>query len=91
MSGRVRIGIDLGGTKIEGIALDRSDEVARLLVDTPRDDYPATVEAVAALVETLEERAGVGASVGLELPVATAVDDSMKRAMAMGSLADQVA
>ena len=35
----LRIGIDLGGTKIEGIALDGSREVARLRVDTPRDDY----------------------------------------------------
>ena len=68
MSGRVRIGIDLGGTKIEGIALDGSDEIVRLRVDTPRDDYPATVEAVATLVETLEQRAGAGASVGLGIP-----------------------
>lgn len=54
----MRIGIDLGGTKIEGIALDGSAEIARLRVDTPRDDYPATVEAVATLVEALEQRAG---------------------------------
>jgi predicted NBD/HSP70 family sugar kinase len=31
----MRIGIDLGGTKIEGIALDDSREVARLRIDTP--------------------------------------------------------
>ena len=54
----MRIGIDLGGTKIEGIALDGSVEVARVRVDTPRDDYPATVEAIARLVETLEARTG---------------------------------
>jgi fructokinase len=54
----IRIGIDLGGTKIEGIAFDGSDEVARMRRDTPRDDYPATVEGVAAVVEALEQRVG---------------------------------
>ena len=68
MSGRVRIGIDLGGTKIEGIALDGSHEVARTRVETPRDDYPATIEAVAALVEELEPRAGPRGSVGVGIP-----------------------
>ena len=68
MSGRVRIGIDLGGTKIEGIALDGSHEVARTRVATPRDDYSATVEAVAALVEELEPRAGPRGSVGVGIP-----------------------
>jgi fructokinase len=58
VSGRVRIGIDVGGTKIEGIALDGSHEVARMRVDTPRDDYPATVEAIAALVDALEQHTG---------------------------------
>ena len=64
----MRIGIDLGGTKIEGIALDGRDEVARLRVDTPRDDYPATVEEVAALAEALEVRAGASGSVGVGIP-----------------------
>jgi fructokinase len=54
----VRIGIDLGGTKIEGIALDGSREVARRRVETPRDDYAATVAAVVALVHALEAHAG---------------------------------
>src|SRR5204863_9122915 len=64
MTDRVRIGVDLGGTKIEGILLDGSDEILWLRVDTPRDDYAATVEAIAALVEVLEERAGLRGSVG---------------------------
>ena len=64
----MRIGIDLGGTKIEGIALDGGDEIARHRVDTPRDDYPATVEAVAALVEALEPRVGQRGSVGVGIP-----------------------
>jgi len=68
MTDRVRIGIDLGGTKIEGILLAGSDEILRLRVPTPRDDYEATVEAVASLTESLEQRAGVRGSVGVGIP-----------------------
>jgi fructokinase len=64
----VRIGIDLGGTKIEGIALRGSDEVARMRVETPRGDYSATVETVATTVEALEQRAGSRGSVGVGIP-----------------------
>ena len=64
----MRIGIDLGGTKIEGIALRGSDEVARMRLETPRGDYAATVEAVAATVEALEQRAGSRGSVGVGIP-----------------------
>jgi fructokinase len=54
----MRIGIDLGGTKIEGIALaDDGRELARRRVPTPREDYEGTVSAVASLVADLE-RAG---------------------------------
>lgn len=64
----MRIGIDLGGTKIEGVALDGRHEVARMRVDTPRDDYSGTVDAVVALVHGLEERAGARGSVGVGIP-----------------------
>ena len=64
----MRIGIDLGGTKIEGIALDGSHEIARKRVETPRDDYSATIEAIAALVEALEQRIGLRGSVGIGIP-----------------------
>jgi fructokinase len=64
----MRIGIDLGGTKIEGIAMRGSDEAARMRVDTPRGDYPATVETVAALAEALEQRTGSRATVGVGIP-----------------------
>jgi len=51
----MRIGIDLGGTKIEGIVLDASGaERARLRVPTPAGKYGATVAAVAKMVEALE-------------------------------------
>jgi len=64
----MRIGVDLGGTKIEGIALRGSEEVARIRVGTPRGDYAATVEAVAALVETLERQTSSHATVGVGIP-----------------------
>ncbi len=60
---RLRIGIDLGGTKIEAIALDGSREVFRKRVATPRADYEATVRAVAGLAK----EAGEG-SVGVGIP-----------------------
>src|ERR1035437_4999439 len=59
MTGRVRIGIDLGGTKIEGLALDESGaEIARLRIPTPQHDYAATVKAIADVVDDLERRIG---------------------------------
>jgi len=58
MSARVRIGIDLGGTKIEGLALDQAGkEIARLRVLTPKHDYPATVKAILEVVNYLDRRA----------------------------------
>ena len=62
--GRVRIGVDLGGTKIEAIALGADGrEVFRKRVSTPRGDYDATVSAIAGLVKD----AGEG-SVGIGIP-----------------------
>jgi fructokinase len=65
---RRRIGIDLGGTKIEGIALDDDREVARIRVPTPRDDYGATIDAIGSLVATLEQVAGAPGSIGVGIP-----------------------
>lgn len=57
----LRIGIDLGGTKIEGIVLrDTTEVIARQRVPTPGGDYRATVAAVAALVAGLEREVGAG-------------------------------
>lgn len=67
----IRVGIDLGGTKIEGIAIDTGGrEVARRRVASPRDDYEATVRTVAALVAAVEQDAGGGGSstVGVGMP-----------------------
>ena len=65
----MRIGIDLGGTKIEGIALaDDGRELARRRIPTPRGDYDGTVAAIVGLVAELEESAGSRASVGIGTP-----------------------
>jgi fructokinase len=68
----LRIGIDLGGTKIEGIALAGSREVARLRVPTPRDDYDATLDAIVSLTIELENLAGGSGTVGIGIPGAIA-------------------
>jgi len=58
----MRIGVDLGGTKIEALVLDASGvELVRQRVSTPRGEYAAIVEAVAALVERCESLVGFGA------------------------------
>jgi len=64
----MRIGIDLGGTKIEAVALEGSKERARLRIDTPRDDYVATVDAIVSVVVELERRTGTGGTVGIGIP-----------------------
>ena len=65
----MRIGIDVGGTKIEAIALDETGrERQRIRVATPRDDYAATTSAIAALVAALERETGGSASVGIGIP-----------------------
>ncbi|MBL0171266.1 MAG: ROK family protein [Gemmatimonadaceae bacterium] len=64
----MRIGIDLGGTKIEGLALDDDGtERARRRVPTP-GDYPGTVGEIAALVEALEIEVGATTTVGIGIP-----------------------
>ncbi|MET0385497.1 MAG: ROK family protein [Polyangiales bacterium] len=64
----VRFGIDLGGTKIELIALDDAGVRAQRRVATPSHDYDAIIEAVARLVEETEASLGVRGSVGVGMP-----------------------
>jgi fructokinase len=65
---RARIGVDLGGTKIEAIVLERDGTIsARERVATPKQ-YEATLDAVSALVRRLESAAGAAASVGVGIP-----------------------
>jgi fructokinase len=65
----MRIGIDMGGTKIEGVALtEEGDEAARLRVATPRGDYDATLATIVRVVHDLEAEVGARATVGVGIP-----------------------
>ena len=65
----MRIGIDLGGTKIEALAIDdQGVELARHRIDTPRDDYDATIVAMVGLVRRLEKQTGRTGTVGAGIP-----------------------
>jgi fructokinase len=69
MAARFRIGIDLGGTKIEAAAIDRAGKIhARRRVATPAGDYDATIAAVAALVDDIEREQGRTMTVGVGIP-----------------------
>lgn len=64
----MRIGIDLGGTKIAAVALgDDGAELARRRIGTPRD-YAGTLDALASLVEGLEAETGARGTVGVGIP-----------------------
>ena len=67
---RLRLGIDLGGTKIEIAALDAAGAfVLRQRVATPQGDYAGTLRAVAALVQAAERQLGVtGLPLGMGIP-----------------------
>jgi len=65
----IRIGIDLGGTKIEGLALDaRGQELCRKRVPTPRSNYAEIVDAVVELIGLVESACGERGSIGLGIP-----------------------
>ncbi len=77
----MRIGVDLGGTKIEALALgDDHEELVRYRVDTPRGDYDATVAAIAGLVKRLERETGQTGSVGMGIPGTLRRDGRVKNA-----------
>jgi fructokinase len=66
---KVRIGVDLGGTKIEFVALERDGrEVHRHRVPTPRGDYEQTIRAIREGVESMEAALGRKATVGVGIP-----------------------
>lgn len=65
----MRIGIDLGGTKIEALAIDSTGrELVRHRVNTPRGDYDATIAAIVGLVRRIERETGSTGTVGAGIP-----------------------
>jgi fructokinase len=65
----MRIGIDLGGTKIEAIAIaDEGVEHVRRRIQAPRDDYQATLSAIVDLVAGIEAELGVRGTLGVGIP-----------------------
>lgn len=75
---KLRIGIDLGGTKIEVIALDSAGhERLRRRVTTPQADYMATLMAIGSLVETTELELGQRGSIGVGIPGAESLANGL--------------
>ncbi|MEX2271351.1 MAG: ROK family protein [Vicinamibacterales bacterium] len=66
----IRLGIDLGGTKIEIVALDPAGrDLLRMRTDTPRGDYLATLNTIATLVQQADDFLGTrAATVGIGIP-----------------------
>lgn len=76
----MRIGIDLGGTKIEIIVLDDNGApVVRRRVSTPVGDYSGTIRAIAELVRSAQSQIGVFASVGIATPGALSPQTGLLR------------
>jgi fructokinase len=69
MAARFRIGIDLGGTKIEAAAVDRTGAVrVRRRIAAPKGSYRATIEAITGLVRAIELQIGEIVPVGIGIP-----------------------
>jgi fructokinase len=65
----MRIGIDLGGTKIEAIALDDNGTTCfQERIATPRHDYTSTINAIKSLVNKIETEQACSATVGIGIP-----------------------
>jgi len=65
----MKLGIDLGGTKIEILALDEhGQELLRRRIPTPRGSYRPLVEAIRRLVEDAEAELGIKGTVGIGIP-----------------------
>ena len=62
----MRLGIDLGGTKIEGVALDETGEICcRKRLPTPAGSYEETLEAIVELVCQIERQTGRSGTLGI--------------------------
>ncbi|WP_282609667.1 ROK family protein [Pelagibius sp. Alg239-R121] len=78
----MRIGIDLGGTKIEGVVLSPDGtQLMRRRIDTPAGNYDATIAAVGSLVDSIERDIGKHGTIGVGIPGAVSlVTDRVKNA-----------
>ena len=66
---RLRLGIDLGGSKIAGVVLDRTGaSLAQHRIPAPQHDYAATLRAIVEMVNTLQQSAGGSGTVGIGMP-----------------------
>ena len=75
-----RIGIDLGGTKIELVVLAADGSVRwRRRVATPQGDYAGTLRAIVALIHDAETATGISASVGIGTPGSPSARDGRIR------------
>jgi len=69
MNHSIRIGVDVGGTKIAAIALSHDGKIlAESNIASPRDDYCATLEAITQLIQETERIAGADGSLGIAVP-----------------------
>ena len=76
----MRIGVDLGGTKIEIIALDDSGAtLLRRRVKTPAGDYAGTVRTIAELVSGAQSQLSASATVGIATPGALSPQSGLLR------------
>lgn len=76
----MHIGIDLGGTKIEGILLDRNGlQIERQRILTPKADYLETISSIVELSEKLETLSGTPCTVGIGAPGSTSPHNGLHR------------
>src|SRR5229473_1747410 len=74
----LRIGIDLGGTKIEAAAIDPEGRIrARRRIATPVGDYDGSIAALVGLVAAIESEVGACASVGVGIPGTIVVETGL--------------
>lgn len=74
----LRIGVDLGGTKIEVIALDEAgNTLIRRRIATPQNSYAGTLAAIVSLIASAERELGQQASVGIGIPGAESLSTDL--------------
>jgi fructokinase len=76
----MRIGVDLGGTKIEGIILDDEGSIReKIRIETPYDQYDATLEATCEIVNKLQTKATPRFTVGIGTPGALSLPSKLMK------------